>query len=92
MTAAPVVKPRTKAGSFASFERRYQPVLSADKVFLRDWQNIPKETDAHFVWTAVDCDGRLYLVPGFATVNYFARVLCAVPWGESEERNPGYVY
>lgn len=92
--SAPAVKPRRRMGSWASFERRYQPIASStiDDTVLRDWREIPAETDIHLVWTVLDCDGRLCIVPGFASVNYFARILCTNPWPEIEQLNPGYVY
>ena len=92
--SAPSVKPRSRMGSWASFERRYQPIASStiDDTVLRDWREIPTGTDIHLVWTVLDCDGRLCIVPGFASVNYYARILCTNPWPEIEEGMPGYVY
>ena len=92
--SAPAVKPRRRMGSWASFERRYQPIASdtIDDTVLRDWREIPPGTDIHLVWTVLDCDGRLCIVPGFASVNYFARILCANPWPDIEQLNPGYIY
>ena len=80
-----------RARSYAVFERRYQPVEHGESI-LRDWQDIPSDTDEHLVWTVVDCDGRLYLTPGYTYVNYLGRVLCAKPWPEAEFSGPGYVY
>ena len=87
------VKPRTRAGSWAVFDRRYKPVTDADDAILRLWNDPQiKTADPSLVWTVVDCDGRLYVVPGIATVNYFARILCSVPWNDSEVNNTGYIY
>ena len=85
--SAPAVKPRHRVGSWASFERRYQPIASntIDDTVLRDWREIPAETDIHLVWTVLDCDGRLCIVPGFASVNYFARIICTNPWPDIEQ-------
>lgn len=88
---------RSRAGTYATFERRYGPIAQDDGSILRRWDD-PRITkafdeDYHYVWTVVEGDsGRLYLVPGFATINYIARVLCERPWPESEELAPGYVY
>lgn len=81
-----------RARSYAVFERRYQPIVNANSELIRDWRDLPSDVDEHFVWTVVDAEGRLYLVPGFATVNYFGRVLCRQPWPEEEQRKAGYVY
>jgi hypothetical protein len=70
----------------------------SERQFMRSWQD--PEVCRHFdekkfeyVWTVVEGDtGRLYVVPGFHTVNYVGRILCAVPYGEVEESNPGYHY
>ena len=45
------------------------------------------------VWTIIDGDnGKLYVVPGFHVVNYVGRILCARPYDDIEEANPGYLY
>ena len=88
-----VVKPRQKAGSWSTFERRYKPVESPDSGPMRPW-NCPKlqGVDESLIWTVVDCDGKCYVVPGYHTVNYIGRILCQIAWGDVEEANPGYVY
>jgi hypothetical protein len=83
---------RTRAGRFETFERRYEPIEAEDGSILHDWRSIPKDTEQHYVWTLVDCDGRLMLSPGYATVNYMGRVLCAKPWPDEEFTLPGYYY
>lgn len=89
------MKQRKITGSFSNFERRYDPIEHTpygESTILRDWREIPRNADVHFIWTVVDCDGVLILTPGLATVNYFARVLCRNPWGADEEFNTGYRY
>lgn len=86
--------PRKRAGTYATFDRRYKPILLDDGSLMRDWRD-PKVlvADPRFIWTVVEGDtGTLYLVPGFASVNYIGRVLCEVPWPDEEELAPGYVY
>lgn len=87
------VKPRTRAGSWDTFERRYGPIPTVQGSDMRPWDD-PEilAADPALVWSVVDCDGRLYVVPAFATVNYIGRILCARPWNESEYFNSGYVY
>lgn len=90
---APTVRPRIRAGSYDTFDRRYRPVMTPEDGIMRDWADPAiRAADERKVWTVVDCDGVLYLTPGFATVNYFARVLCEVPWSDAEFANPGYRY
>lgn len=84
----------SRAGTYATFDRRYKPIPLPDHSICRDWYDpIFKNADEHLVWTIVQGDtGRLYLTPGYATVNYIARVLCEKPWPDDEITKPGYVY
>lgn len=81
---------RTRPGLWETFEKRYQPIEADDGSICRHWIDIPDDTDERNVWTVVDCDGRLYLTPGYASVNYMGRVLCANPWPDEEISLPGY--
>lgn len=87
-----LINQRVRAGTYSVFERRYGPIETASGEVLRDWMDIPPDTNARYIWTALDCDGKLYLVPGYSVVNCFARVLCAKPWGNNETFNTGYLY
>lgn len=90
---------RSRAGTYSTFVRRYQPVEGGDGGITRPWDD-PQVLAAfdriegyRLVWTIVDGEGgRTYLVPGFATVNYVARVLCTKPWPDEEMHNPGYAW
>lgn len=87
------IKPRNRAGTWATFCRRYEPVAQEDGSVLRDWDDpAVRRVSENHVWTVVDCDGRCYVVPGFATVNYLGRILTARPWPDVEFSLPGYVY
>lgn len=94
MAIAPMVKPRTRCGSYETFERRYKPVENErDETILREWDQIPSGTDASYIWTVVDGDdGKLYLTTGVHYVNRVGYVLCEVPFSDIEDSNPGYVY
>jgi hypothetical protein len=84
---------RVRARSWAVFDRRYGPTDGPDGTPLRNWDDpAVQSADDRLVWTVVDCDGRTYLVPGFATVNYLGRVLCRRPWADAEFSGSGYVY
>ena len=79
----------------STFCRRYEPIEldQKDWRYIRDWKQIPEGTDVHYVWTVVDVGTRsMILCPGYRTVNYAGRVLCAKPWPEEEEGLPGYYY
>lgn len=87
------VPSRRRALGFEVFERRYGPVLGEDEQPLRSWDDdLVRRTDQQCVWTVVDCDGVLRIVPGFVTVNYFARIVTRRGWSHVEFLNPGYVY
>jgi len=36
-------------------------------------------------WTALDCDGRLYLSAGYRFVNRIGYVRCAIPWSDADQ-------
>jgi hypothetical protein len=88
-----------RAGSYDAFVRRYEPLDGPDGSIMREWNDpdVLKAFDEgrfHYVWTLVmgDTGERLYIVPGFATVNYMQRVLCAKPWPDEEQDNTGYLW
>ncbi len=93
MTNSVQIKPRMRAGTYNTFVRRYGPVRDSHDELLRYW-NDPEilAADEHFVWTAVDADGKIYIMPGYATVNFMGRVLCTKPWSAAEIASPGYLY
>lgn len=84
-----------RARPYDVFDRRYGPIPLPDDSLLRDYRDPEiRAADPHLVWTVVEGDtgDKLYLVPGFATVNYMGRVLCERPWPDEEQGKPGYVY
>ena len=83
---------RTRCGSWRSFERRFRPLPAPDHDLLWDLHQLPKGAPAPHWWTVLDCDGRLYLSPGFRLVNRFAYVRCAVPWTDADRAQPDYRY
>ena len=38
--------------------------------------------DKNLVWTILDCDGKLYLSPGFHIVNRLNYIICTKPYDE----------
>lgn len=91
MNAQVQVKPRTRAGSWAQFERRYGPIDGPDGTPMRGHGEIG-DAPERCVWTVVDCDGVLYVLPGFHTVNYMGRIVTEREWSDAEFDNPGYRY
>lgn len=88
--SAPRIRSRT--GTWNTFERRFGPLFDEDSCPLVDLHKLPKDIDAHLVWTVTDEDGRLYLNPGYRFVNRFAYVICIKPWSDDDERQPPYLY
>lgn len=84
---------RTKrCGSWPVFERRFQPMEAPSHPLLWERADLPADLDHREWWTVLDCDGRLYVTPGFRFVNRFAFIRCAVPWSDEDETNTDYLY
>jgi hypothetical protein len=86
------IRLRTRAGSFRTFERRFGPIETENGTLIRDREDLPVNVDPRLVWTVLDCDGRLYLSPGFRFVNRIGYVLCRTPWTDGDEGQPDYCY
>lgn len=90
---AVVFKPRSRAGSWETFVKRYGPKPGPEGNELYPWDHADvRAADERHVWTVVDCDGVLYVTAGLATVNYMGRIITARPWDDSEQSQPGYRY
>lgn len=94
MNGAPYnARRRRHIAPYYQFAARYQPITCCDGSVLRDWtDDAVQKADIENIWTVIDTGAGLYLIPGACTVNYFARVMCAVKWGATESENPGYRY
>jgi hypothetical protein len=90
-TASSRVHRRTRAGSWRTFKRRFRPVDGPDCSTYWAREHLPRDVDPRLVWTIVDCDGKLYVSPGFHYVNRIDYVLCRVPWTDDEQQ-PDYRY
>lgn len=87
------IAPRTKAGSYLTFDRRYQPIAVSDGVIDRRYDDpLILDADERLVWTLIEAEGKTYIMPGFLTVNFMGRVLCKLPWSDAEQASPGYLY
>ena len=88
-----MVKPRTRAGTFNTFVKRYAPTeIKPDGLQRQAKDPAILAADERLDWTLIDCDGKLYIMPGFVTVNFMARILCERPWDDAEMVSPGYLY
>jgi hypothetical protein len=85
-------QPRTRCGSWRTFERRFRPITGPDGALTWRFEQLPRDVDPHRVWTITDCDGRLTVTPGYHLVNRIDYVLCEVPWTDEDTLRPGYRY
>lgn len=85
-------RPRTRSGSRSTFERRFRPIDSPHQTVWWQRDQLPADVDPHRVWTIIDCDGKLYVLPGFHLVNRIDYVLCEVPWSDEDLQQPPYRY
>ncbi len=85
-------RPRTRMGSWTTFERRFDPMPAPDHDYLWVIGTVTENADYRYWWTVLDCEGRLSLSPGFRFVNRFAFVRCAKPWTDVDFQQPGYLY
>jgi len=97
MTAAPSrparpFKQRARCGNWNTFERRFAPLPAPDHDVLWEIGQVPPDVDDRYWWTVLDCEGQLYLSPGFRFVNRFAFVRCEQPWTEDDQQQPDYRY
>lgn len=89
------VRLRSRRGSFAVFERRFQPIINDDGTLLRGWRDLPRAPDwPRHIWTMIEDgdDNRWSLSPGIRLVNRISFVLCAVPWTDIDLQQPDYLY
>jgi hypothetical protein len=85
-------KPRTRCGSWRSFERLFRPMDGPDGSRYWGRDQLPQNVDERLVWTIVDCDGQLRVSPGYRFVNRIDYVLCEVPWTNEDTHQPNYRY
>lgn len=66
------------------FLDRFQPIETNNGIFVNFDDTRLKEVGPEFVWTLLDCDGKLYLAPGKHWVNRVEYILCNKPWKEGQ--------
>jgi hypothetical protein len=75
-----------------TFERLFEPLSAPDHDLLWEIGQVPSGADYRYWWTVLDCEGRLYVSPGFRFVNRFAFIRCARPWTDDDQRQPDFRY
>lgn len=77
-----------RKSDFEVFMKKFCPVERSPDSFLfetygEDYKRVIN-TDSSYIWTVVDCDGKLYLSPGFHIVNRMNYIICKNPWKEGQ--------
>lgn len=84
-------KPRTRCGSWRTFERRFRPLDGPDGAPYWRYDQLPTPLDVRRVWTIVDGgNGRLYVSPGLRCVNRLDHLYCAIAWTDDDARQPDF--
>lgn len=89
-----------RAGSYSTFERRYQPVNDeGGSLRIFSWEELVYAAEGHpvksrNVWTIIQGDNtnQMYIVCGIHYVNREGYVLTEIEWPDSEQMNIGYVW
>lgn len=73
---------------YTVFTEKFCPVEQSPDNFLfetygEDYE-IVKNTDPNYIWTVMDCDGKLYIVPGWHWVNRMNYFITKNPWSEGQ--------
>lgn len=63
----------------------YEPVESPEGSLF--WDQVGNNVSDHNLWTILDCEGVLYVVPGVHVVNAVGFAVTELPW---ESRNLQY--
>lgn len=70
------------------FLKKFCPVEKSQDNFLfetydEDYEKV-RYTRPEYIWTLVDCGGKLYVIPGFHWVNRMNYLICKNPWKEGQ--------
>lgn len=75
---------------FTTFCEKFQPDMSLDGEELTKyhWEGPDlvylKEQNIHNIWTILDCDGKMYICPGWHYVNRMDYLVTKHPWKEGQ--------
>ncbi len=79
---------RTRARTFALFQKRFRPVPRTDGTILWQLDEVRlrmRHSYRRYWWTLLDCDGKLCLSPGFRYINRLNYVCCEAPWTDADQ-------
>lgn len=80
-----------RAGTWNSFDKKFEPLTKDDGSLLRDFHEV-KDCQLEKVWTVIEADnGKMYCATGFHIVNRIGYLLCAQPWADADQMRD-YVY
>lgn len=72
---------------FTIFCKKFQPIMAEEDEYslrLYHWGGEDAEelsiTDPDKIWTLVDADGKLYIIPGYHYVNRMDYIVTKIPW------------
>lgn len=75
---------------YSTFINKFRPDMDERGESLKQYDfNDPAVTNVapeqeHFIWTMLDCDGKLYIVPQHHYVNRMCYLRTAVPWTDPD--------
>lgn len=84
--------------SFEKFEEKYQPIakpedessLIFDTHDESDQEFVKKHISSNLVWTLIEGEDNLYIIPGYHFVNRLGYVICKIPYEEGCEEEYEY--
>lgn len=75
---------------YTIFLEDFKPHIAEDEESLRlyhwegeDWERL-KKADPNCIWTILDCDGKMYICPGYHYVNRMDYLITEKPWREGQ--------
>jgi hypothetical protein len=74
---------------FDIFVDKFNPLYNATgdsfliETYGEDYEKV-KKAGHEYVWTLLDCDGKMYLTPGIRWVNRMNYIICQKPWKEGQ--------
>jgi hypothetical protein len=78
-----------RGDDFSVFCNKFQPIMEdPDELKKYHWAGEDLEQlqneDVHNIWTILDCDGKMYISPGWHYVNRMDYLITKHPWKEGQ--------
>ena len=77
MTAPPM--PKAEFLTEAEYDDKYGPIMGPDDSGIWEYEDAKTKPTEH-VWTVVEVDGDLYVIPGWHVVNRIGYNVTEQPW------------